>query len=64
MGRSYEKFQEKGEQSLCFQKGTFFLAHPLISSDAAPVGMLYQRAKMLGNESQMFGHRRCWGKGS
>ena len=29
MGRSYEKFQEKGEQSLCFQKGTFFLAHPL-----------------------------------
>ena len=24
MGRSYEKFQEKGEQSLCFQKGTFF----------------------------------------
>ena len=31
MGRSYEKFQEKGEQSLCFQKGTFFLAHPLPS---------------------------------
>ena len=29
-----------------------------ISSDAALVVMLYQRAKMMDNESQMFGHRR------
>ena len=31
--------------------------HYLIISDSALVGMLYQRAKMLGNQNQIFGHR-------